>query len=428
MKKIVYTLLMQGCLMAATLFNVDIDGVKVPVIFEKDNRLPLASVEFVFKDSGVMASKKAGLVTLSASLLNEGTKQKGSLEFAKELEDRAIDFSVSAGNETFVFDIESLKEQFDFAIDKLIELLKDPNYTENTFKKIVTKRIGILTRKESDYDYVAKNGLKSILFEGTTLALPRLGTIESIKKLTLDDIKNYINTHIFLDNLIVVVGGDFKKEEIEKFVKKVAINLKRGKVEPLKKINANSKKENKEVYKNTQQAYIYFGAPYYMDISDKKDKVIGQVASFILGSSGFGSRMMEEIRVKRGLAYSAYSRFIVNKYSSYFTGYLQTKLSSENEAQKLVKEIVENFVKNGATKEELESAKEFFLGYEPLSSETLPQRVNRAFHEYYSGVGLGFSKEKLEIIQNLTLKELNDFIKKHKEIENLSFFKVTQKK
>jgi len=428
MKKLIYTLLMQGCLMAATLFNVDIDGVKVPVIFEKDNRLPLASVEFVFKNSGVMASKKAGLVTLSASLLNEGTKQKGSLVFAKELEDRAIDFSVSAGNETFVFDIESLKEQFDFAIDKLIELLKDPNYTEDTFKKIVTKRIGILTRKESDYDYVAKNGLKSILFEGTTLALPRLGTIESVKKLTLDDIKNHINSHIFLDNLIVVVGGDFKKDEIEKFVKKVAKNLKRGKVEPLKKINASNKKENKEIYKNTQQAYIYFGAPYYMDISDKKDKVIGQVASFILGSSGFGSRMMEEIRVKRGLAYSAYSRFIVNKYSSYFTGYLQTKLSSEDEAQKLVKEIVENFVKNGATKEELESAKKFFLGYEPLSSETLPQRVYRAFHEYYSGVGLGFSKEKLEIIQNLTLKELNDFIKKHKEIENLSFFKVTQKK
>ncbi len=428
MKKILYILLMQGCLMAATLFNVNINGVNIPVIFEKDNRLPLASVEFVFKDSGVMASKKAGLVTLSTSLLNEGTKTKGSLEFAKELEDRAIDFSVNAGNETFVFEIESLKEQFNYALDRLIELLKDPNYTQETFKKIVTKRIGNLTKRESDYDYVAKNGLKSILFEGTTLALPRLGTIDSIKKLTLKDIKDFINSHIFLDNLIVVVGGDFNKDEIEEFVKKVAKNLKRGKVEPLKKVNASDKKISKKIYKNTQQAYIYFGAPYYMDITNKKEKVIGQVASFILGSSGFGSRMMEEIRVKRGLAYSAYSRFVVNKYSSYFTGYLQTKLSSEEEAQKLVKEIVENFVKNGATKEELDSAKEFFLGYEPLSSETLPQRVYRAFHEYYSGVGLGFSKEKLKIIQNLTLDELNEFIKKHKEITNLSFFKVTKQK
>jgi len=427
MKKLIFIILIQGYLMGATLFKVDVDGVKVPVVFEEDKSLPLASVEFIFKDSGVLASSKAGLVTLSSSLLNEGTKAKGSQKFASELEDRAINLSASSGNETFVFTIDSLKEQFNYGLDKLIELLKDPNYTEDTFKKIVTKRVGVLTRKESDYDYTAKNGLKSILFKGSNLALPRLGSVESIKSIKLDDIKNYINTHLYLDNLIVVVGGDFDKKEIEEFVKKVAKNLKRGKVEPLPYITPSDIKEHKEVNRETQQAYIYFGAPYNMKISDK-ERVVGQVASFILGSSGFGSRMMEEIRVKRGLAYSAYSRFIVGKTSSYLFGYLQTKLKTQDEATKLVQEIIDNFVKNGVTKEELESAKKFYLGYEPLSSETLPQRVHRAFDEYYSGAGLGFSKEKLKIIQNLTLDELNKFIKEHKEIANLSVFTVTNKK
>ncbi len=413
--------------MAATVLKVNVNGVDVPIVFEKDNRLPLTTVEFIFRDSGVLASKKAGLVSLSADLLNEGTASKGSVEFAKELENRAIEFSANAGNETFVFTIDSIKEQFNYGLDKLLELLKEPNYKEDTFKKVVAKRLATLTRKSDDFDYIASNGLKSILFAGTTKAEPRLGTKESISSLKLADAKEYINSHLFLDNLIVVVGGDFSEDEVKAIAKKFASTLKRGKVEPIVKVTASDKEQTKEVAKDTKQAYIYFGAPYNMDISNK-DRVIGEVASFILGSSGFGSRLMEEVRVKRGLAYSAYGRFVVNKSSSYFTGYLQTKLNTQKEAIDVVKKVIAKFIKKGVTKEELEAAKKYYLGSEPLRVETLNQRVGRAFNEYYSGAGLGFSKEKLEIIKNLKLKDLNKFIKEHSEIGKLSFFIVTDKK
>ena len=413
--------------MAATVLKVNVNGVDVPIVFEKDNRLPLTNVEFIFKDSGVLASKKAGLVTLSADLLNEGTASKGSVEFAKELENRAIEFSANAGNETFVFTIDSIKEQFSYGLDKLLELLKEPNYKEETFKKVAAKRLANLTRKSDDFDYIASNGLKGLLFDNTTRANPRLGTKESINSLKLADAKEYISSHLFLDNLIVVAGGDFSEDEIKSITKKFASTLKRGKVEPVVKVTATNKEQTKKVAEDTKQAYIYFGAPYDMEISSK-DRVIGQVASFVLGSSGFGSRLMEEVRVKRGLAYSAYSRFVVNKSSSYFTGYLQTKLESQKEAIDVVRDVIVNFVKNGVTKEELEAAKKYYLGSEPLRVETLNQRVGRAFNEYYSGAGLGFSKEKLEIIQNLKLEDLNKFIKEHSEIGKLSFFIVTDKK
>jgi len=426
MKKLITIFLLQGYLMAAILMDVEVNNVKVPVVFEQDNRLPIASVEFVFTNSGTIASNKAGLVSLSAALLNEGSLKDGSAKFAKELEDRAVDLSAEVGRETFVFSLESLKEQFDFGLNKLIELIKQPNYKEEVFKKIVQKRVAVLTQKETNYDYVAANGLRAILFKGSNLALPKLGTIKSIKDLKLQDLKDFISSHLYLNNLIVVVGGDFNKEEVKNFVKKFASNLKKGEVKKLKKIEVNDKNVTKIEIKPSEQAYIYFGAPYFMDVKDKK-KVIGKVASFILGSGGFGSRLMEEIRVKRGLAYSAYSRFVVNKTHSYLSGYLQTKIKSQDEAIKVVKEVINNFVKNGVTKEELNSAKKFFLGSEPLRVETLSQRVGRAFNEYYSGVGLGFSKEELKIIENLTLQELNNFIKEHKEILNLSFFIVTNK-
>jgi len=426
MKKFILLLLLQGYLMAVTFFEVEVNNTKIPVIFEKDNRLPLASVEFIFKDSGTLASKKAGLVSLAADLLNEGSKKDGSMKFAKELEDNAIEFSVNSGNETFVFTLESLKERFDFGLKKVIELINEPNYSDEAFKKVVTKRVGVLARKADDFDYIANNGLKELLFKGTPLANPRLGTIESIKSLKLEDLKNFIDTHLYKNNLLVVIGGDFSEDEVREVVKKFASNLKSGEVKKLQKIKVNENNQSKEINKDTKQAYIYFGAPYYMESNDTK-RVIGKVASFILGSSGFGSRLMEEVRVKRGLAYSAYSRFIVNRTNSYFFGYLQTKLENQDEAIGVVKEVINKFLKEGATQKELDSAKKFFLGSEPLRSETLMQRLNRAFNEYYSGLGLGFSKKELEIIKNLTLKELNDFIKNHQEINKLSFFIVTNK-
>ena len=426
MRKLLIFFIVQGYLMAATLLKVNVDGIEIPIVFERDSRLPLTTVEFVFKDSGYLASSKAGLVTLSADLLNQGTAQDGSIKFANDLENRAIELNANSGRETFVFTIDTIKEQFEYGLNKLIELLNDPNYKDETFKKIVAKRLAVLEKKEDDFDYIAANGLRGLLFKGTPLANPALGTKDSIKSLKLSDIKEYINSHLHLNNLIVVAGGAFSEDEIKDIVKKFASNLKRGSVEVIKRITVSDKEETKETFKETQQAYIYFGAPYNMK-TISKDRVIGKVASFILGSGGFGSRLMEEIRVKRGLAYSAYSRFVVNKTHSYFSGYLQTKLESQKEAISVVKDVIANYLKNGATKEELESAKKFFLGSEPLRMETLNQRVSRAFNEFYSGVGLGFSKEELKIVENLKLEELNNFIKKHQEIGKLSFFIVTKK-
>jgi len=134
---------------------------------------------------------------------------------------------------------------------------------------------------------------------------------------------------------------------------------------------------------------------------------------------------MEEIRVKKGLAYSAYSRFNINKTNSYFSGYLQTKVETGTESVEAVKEVVKTFLEKGVTQEELTSAQQFLLGSEPLRNETLSQRLNRAFHEYYTNKPLGSSLENLKKIEGITLEEMNAFIKKHKEIAELSFSVVT---
>ena len=413
--------ILQGSLMGTTIKHINIKGVEIPVIFEEQKSLPILNLQLVFQNSGYIQDKdKSGLVSLSSKLLNEGTKELGATKFAEQLDENAITINSSNGFETFVIELSSLKEESKKAINLLNDLLKSPNFSEDTLNKLKTIQIGGLKRKENDFDYIAQNQLKSILFKNTPLENPASGSVDSISNIKLKDIETFVNKTICLNNLIIVAGGDFNLSEFESLIKPILDNLKVGEKAQAQEINFSSKKEEKTLIKETEQAYIYFGSSFNINSKDEENYK-AKVASFILGGSGFGSRLMEEIRVKRGLAYSAYGSISINKSHTYFNGYLQTKNESANEAKELVSKIVEEFVQNGVTQEELNAAKNFLTGSEPLRSETLAQRLNRAFTLYYRGLEPDYSKKELEKIQSLELDDLNKYIKSHKEINNLTF-------
>lgn len=413
--------ILQGSLMSANIEHIDIDGIKIPVVFEKQKSLPILNLQLVFQNSGYIQDKnKSGLASFSSKLLNEGTKELGSTKFAQKLEENAISLDTSTGFETFVIELSNLKDVSEKSIELLAQLIKSPNYSEDTLKKLKTLKIGELKRRENDFDYTAKNLLKANLFKGTALANPSSGTLDTIKDINLKDIKTFISNTVNLNNLIIVAGGDFNYKEFKKLIRPVLDALKPGIKRELEEINFVSKNDEETLIKETEQAYIYFGSSYKVTASDK-NRYIAKVASFILGGSGFGSRLMEEIRVKRGLAYSAYGSVSINKSHTFFSGYLQTKNETAKEAQALVKEIIKEFVKKGVTKDELKAAKNFLTGSEPLRNEVLSQRLNKAFTLYYRGLDQDYPKKELELIQDLKLEDLNKFIRSHEEINNLTF-------
>jgi len=412
-------------LMAAVIDTIEVKGVNIPVIFEADHRLPLASLQLVFTNSGsITDGTRAGLAKLSAKMMNEGSKTLGSEGFAEALESKAIGLSAHVGVETFVFELSALKSEFNTALKLFESLLAAPNITENNLKKIQTNTIGSLMRKENDFDYVASVALKELLFKGTPLAQPASGTPQSVKTITLRDVQQFLQEHLVLSRAIVVVGGDLKLAQVKEQVHRLLDVLSVGRSEVLKHYEVVSKTADELITKKTEQAYIYFGSPYHLHV-DSPEYYKARVATYILGTGGFGSRLMEEIRVKRGLAYSAYARLNISASSNYMTGYLQTKIDSMQEAKATVKEVIASFVAKGVSEAELQQAKQFLLGSEPLRVETLSQRLSRTFMEYYKGQKIGASLEELKKIEALDLRSLNDFIATHREITQLSFAIVT---
>ncbi|OCL86945.1 Peptidase M16 inactive domain protein [Aliarcobacter thereius] len=410
--------------MASTKKELVVNGIKIPVIFEEQKSLPILNIQFIFKNSGFIKDEnKQGLAYLSSKILNEGSSNLKATKFAEKLDENAITLYSSIGFETLILELSSLNEKRDIAINMFQKLIKSPNFSEDALKKVKTLAIGNLKRKENDFDDMASKGLNALLYKNTPLANPASGTVESISNISLKDIENFIKNAFTLNNLTIVAGGDISFEELKNILTPILISLNIGKIEKDKRIDFTSKKDLKIIKKDTEQAYIYFGSSFNAQ-KREEDNYKAKVASFILGGSGFGSRLMEEIRVKRGLAYSAYASININKSYSSFTGYLQTKNESSDEAKELVISLVEEFVKNGVTKEELEAAKNFLSGSEPLRTETLAQRLNRAFILDFKGLAQDYPKNELEKIQNLKLEDLNNYIKTHTELNNLTFFIV----
>ena len=424
---ILFFLAMKGFLMATELKAININGVEIPVIFEKSAQLPLFNIQAIFKGAGSASNGKLlGLSDVTSTMLNEGTKKLGATKFAKKLEEKAISLHVGSTYETMNFAISGMKDEQNVAINALKDLLSDPNFTQKTWDKVKENSISALLEKENNFDYQAQMNLNKNLFKGSAMENPSGGSVESLRAITLKNIEDFYKNFINLNSMILVIGGDVDFKELEKTLKVAFANLPLGKKIEIAQVKVSDKEANVRIKKDTKQAYVYFGAPFFVKDFQKENAKI-KVASFVLGAGGFGSRILEEIRVKRGLAYSAMLYLTSQNSKSLAQGFLQTSVENEKEAVKLVKEVVDEFLKNGITQKELDEAKRYLLGSEPLRNETLDQRLNSAFSNYYRGLPLDFNKKTLQEISNLSLKEVNEYIKNHKEIKALSFSVVSDK-
>ncbi|HEG2605974.1 M16 family metallopeptidase [Campylobacter sp. W0066.1] len=402
------------------MLNLDFNNTKIGVIYEYENELPVVFFKLIFKNSGKIAEKhNRGCASMLARLLNEGSDD----EFFKNLEYRAIELYAKASFEHFQISIKCLKEHFDFALEKLQELFLNVRFDEKILQRLKTLALGELASLNTDYDYQAKRLLNKNVFKDEIFASGLDGTKESIEKISLKELQDFMSENLVLDNALFVFGGDIKENEVKIKVEKICQILKRNTPNQNKSYKLIDESIEVTEQKSTEQAYIYFCSPFNIQINDEK-MYLAKLALFILGQGGFGSRLMEEVRVKRGLAYSAYAMLDVNLNYSRVFGYLQTKNESSNEAKALVKEVFENFVQNGVSEKEFQLAKQFLVGSMPLRYESLAKRLDIMLNEYLHGLKLGNLKEEMQKIKNTTLDELNDFIKAHSEITKVSFASI----
>ena len=381
------------------------------IIFEQDN-LGRSIIEIVVKNAGSIFAKEGVAYFLSHIFNTKGSLLKKE-KFYSFTDQDAIEFHTNVNREFFTFSIKFLNDKQNKALNLLKEIITSPNITKESFEKSKKEIQAKIQNKQNDNDYLASKNLFKTIFKNTPLEFPVIG--ENVQNITLNDIEKFYNS-LFEKEYIVINGG--KKQNLEEITK---LFSPKKETSPL---FIPKKADNIYHYKNVEQSYIHFAASF--DVDYKKELHLAKIATFILGAGGFGSRMMEEIRVKRGYAYSAYASNAFRKTYRLLSGYLQTKLENSNDALNLVKEMIEEFQTNGISEEELNQAKQFLIGSEPLRNETLNQRLLKKFNEIYLELPENYYEKELEMIKNTSLDEVNEFIKKHPEIKEITFSIVTK--
>ena len=382
------------------------------LVYEKDP-LGRSVFELIFKNTGSIYTKD-GVANITAYMLNKRGILNKKEKFYNELEEKAVNLNIKASKEFTTVSLTFLNEKKNFAIKKLIELLTNPNFSKEALEKSKKEVLAKKEQLKNNYDYIANSNLFRTIFKDTPVEHPVIG--DNIENISLNDIKEHFS--FFSKESVVFINGG-EKIDINQFLE----------ILPSKEMKKNlffkEKQGNITQKEEIEQSYIYFTGEY--DISNE-ELFLAKTATFILGSGGFGSRMMEEIRVKRGYAYSAYTQNEFQKSYKILKGHLQTKLENTEDSLNLVKALINDFVDRGVSEEELNQAKDFLIGSEPLRNETLSQRLLRKFKEYYFELPKDYYTKELELIKNIKLNELNKFIKNHQEIKNLSFSIVTNDK
>ena len=143
MRKLFYSLcLLGGIMFGASVKNISISGVEVPVIYEQSSIIPTGTIQLIFANSGsVYCEESPGISYLTSSLLNEGTKELGGVEFARMLEEKAITLYASSSQEFLEFTLSFLKEEEDNSLKFLSMLLDSPNLTPNALTKVKDKTL-----------------------------------------------------------------------------------------------------------------------------------------------------------------------------------------------------------------------------------------------------------------------------------------------
>lgn len=346
-----------------------------------------------------------GLANLTADSITRGTTQRSGPEL-----DRAIEFvggslEAGAGRDGATLFLSVLKKDLPLGLDLLAEVLLHPAFPADE----VTRKIGEiqagLRRSEQSPGTVAGRALGPMIFPGHPYGRPSAGTIESVGKLTREQVVEFYRAHYRPDGAIIVAVGDITVAEI----RAALVSRLSGwaspsaTLPPIPKPGAPVIAETRRITRDLSQTTVLLGRPSIRQ--DDPDYFPLSVAAYILGG-GSASRLYTRVREERGLAYSVYAAVQPGRYGSSCVVSLQTRNDSVAQAVQLVRDEMARIGREPVTAAELDSAKSYLIGSFPLRLDTSGKVARFVAAVEEGGLGLDYPDRYKERIGRVTAADV----------------------
>ena len=291
--------------------------------------------------------------------------------------------------------LSSPKER-DQALDVLERVLQKPEFPQAALERERARAIASLKEADTKPDTIASRTFHRLVYRDHPYGLRGSGEVETLATLTREDLVEFFQTHYLAQSAVVAIMGDVTRAHAQQIAERLTQGLPRGgsKASSVPNVAALERASSSVMPHPASQVHILIGAPGIG--RDDPDFFALFVGNYILGGGGFSSRLYEEVRQKRGLAYSVYSYFEPLLHGGKFQIGLQTQSEQAQTALQVVTDTLKRFLEQGPSAQELEEARNNLIGSFPLRIDS-----NRKIHDYLALIGF----------YRLPLTYLDDFVK-----------------
>ena len=385
----------------------------------EDHSRPILSLQFGFAGGTAQDPEgKPGVATFAAGMLDEGAGDLDSEAFQNRLEDLAAKMTINASYDHVTGSFQTLSENRDESFKLLHMALTSPHFSEKDVERIREQLIATLRVEEKDPDKVASLEWHKLAFGSHPYARPANGTLESVSAITPDDLRDYVRRIFARDNLKVAAVGDIDAAKLGDLLDTVFGDLPaKSDKKPVQDFSWQDTSKQRIVTMPNPQSVVQFG---FQGLKRKDpDFIAAYILNYVVGGGGFSSKLMQEVREKRGLAYSVYTYLYPLDHVGVFAGGVATENKSVGQSLDLIKAELDRAAKEGLSEQELRTAKDYLIGSFALRFDTSSKIAAQLLAIQLDDLGIDYLERRNGEIEAVTVDDIKRVAKRLMEPKNL---------
>ena len=392
-------------------------GAKVYFVANRD--LPILDVRIDFVAGGARSPEgKSGVASLTAGLLEAGAADLDEEQISARLVDLGARLSSSSDHDMASVTLRTLSsaEEKSGALALLRAVLSAPTFPEAVLEREKTRTIESLKEADTRPDAIASKRFSQALYPGHPYG--SLATQDSVARIARDDLVAFHRAHYVAQGAVVSIIGDVSRNEAEAIAVQLTEALPAGAGRPAAlPAVVLPQRETIKLAHPAAQSHIHVGLPA-MARTDP-DYFALLVGNYTLGGGGFVSRLMKEVREKRGYAYSVYSTFAPRVLPGPFQIGLQTKREQAQDALKVVDEVLTTFLAEGPTAQELAAAQKNLIDGQALRIDSNAKLLGYLSLIGFHGLPLDYLDQFPRKVAAVTRDDVRAAFRRHVKPENL---------
>ncbi|MEE9375577.1 MAG: pitrilysin family protein [Rhizobiaceae bacterium] len=378
-------------------------GIKALLV--ENYTVPLIAVSFSFKGGTTQDLKgKGGTAQLLSNMLDEGAGDISSQAFQEALDDNGMNYSFNAGLDSFSGGIKTLKESAPRAFELLSLMLNKPRFDEKPLGRMKATHLNSMRSEETNPQAIIGKAFRKALFKSHPYARNSTGTMETMGALAGADLEDYRKRVFVRENLVIGVVGAINPEELKQMLDQVFGGLPiKSKLITVPEFKVKTG-EISHIEFDTPQTNIRLALPGLK--RDDPEFYTAYLVNYVLGGGSFSSRLYNEVREKRGLAYGVYSYLGTYDHTGIIGSGTATRSERTDQALKVILEEISRMAKEGPTAEELEKAKKYIIGSYAISNlDTSDKIASTLVAIQTANLGIDYIDKRAEYISAVTLED-----------------------